>query len=135
MWPFNRRQRQADVGLPPEVHNFYKSEQRDRTNIAWLLGIGTLVATLLLAAVLFFGGRAIYRSVAGNKKANTTATTQEPAPQTPAPPQTTSPAPSPAPSPQPAPSPAPTSIPTPSPTSTAKPTPSSLVNTGPEEDL
>ncbi len=48
--------------LPSEVDAYYKSEAREKKSVAVLLGVVTLVGTLLLAALIFFGGRAIYRS-------------------------------------------------------------------------
>lgn len=59
---FNRRKQGTDV-LPTEVREYYQSERRERTGLAWLLAIGTLLATFLIAAGLFFGGRWAYRTV------------------------------------------------------------------------
>lgn len=59
---FNRRNKNVD-SVPQEVQDYYQAEKRDRTGIAWLLALGTLVATVLLAVALFFGGRWIYRAV------------------------------------------------------------------------
>lgn len=61
--------------LPSEVDAYYKSEAREKKSVAVLLGLATLVGTLLLAAFIFFGGRAIYRSFNGaDDKANTAQT-------------------------------------------------------------
>lgn len=53
--------------VPQEVREYYEAERRERTGMAWLLAIGTLVVTLLLASGLFFGGRWVYRTVFDNK--------------------------------------------------------------------
>lgn len=71
---FNRKKDDQDV-LPAEVREYYKSEQRSRTGKAWLLAIITLLATFLIAAALFFGGRWVYRALFGADDAPTT--TQE----------------------------------------------------------
>lgn len=71
---FNRRNQNTDV-LPEEVREYYQTERRERTGMAWLLAIGTLVATFIIAAGLFFGGRWAYRTAFhhdGNKTASNT---------------------------------------------------------------
>lgn len=76
---FSRKNKNSDV-LPEEVREFYKAEKRDRTGMAWLLAIATLVVTFLIAAGLFFGGRWVYRAVFNDdddKNANTTSQTED----------------------------------------------------------
>lgn len=168
IWPFNRRkqaeedyadgmqeelpiapeQQQPTSNLPEEVQEYYESGKRERVGVAWLLGLGTLVVTVVLAMGLFFGGRWLYRTIAGTDEPENTAQigedqqkeqpqnqqnsdnqnqgqTQQPSQPQPAPqPQ---PQPAPAPTPQPAPAPAPQSAPTPAPAPVAGKTP----NTGP----
>lgn len=68
-WPFRRKQNQASV--PLEVQEYYQTERRERTGVAWLLAIGTLIVTVLLALVLFYGGRWAYRAITND---NDTAT-------------------------------------------------------------
>lgn len=75
MWPFNRRNK-ATTEVPPEIQEYYHAEQRERVGVAWLLALGTLVVTILLALGLFYGGRWTYRKIANNKPA-TTAVTQK----------------------------------------------------------
>jgi cytoskeletal protein RodZ len=52
--------------VPSEVQDYYRSERRERVGLAWLLALGTLVVTLIIAAGLFFGGRWTYRKITGN---------------------------------------------------------------------
>src|SRR5690606_30756787 len=52
--------------VPAEIQEYYQAEKRDRTGIAWLLAIGTLIVTILLAAGIFFAGRWAYRKITGN---------------------------------------------------------------------
>jgi len=63
---FNRRNNQANV--PAEIQEYYQAERRERAGVAWLLAIGTLVVTILLAVGIFFGGRWVYRSITDNNK-------------------------------------------------------------------
>jgi cytoskeletal protein RodZ len=70
---FNRQSKQniSDTAVPPEVHEYYQAERRGRIGTAWLLSAATFVGTVLVVLGLFYGGRWIYRSTAGNKKPNT----------------------------------------------------------------
>lgn len=67
MWPFNRNQ-VDETGMPPEVHQYYQAEHRERVGVAWALAFGTLLVTVGLALGGFYGGRAVYRKVAKNDK-------------------------------------------------------------------
>lgn len=60
---FRRKNQDTTEEVPAEVQEYYQAEKRERTGIAWLLALVTLVVTVLLAAALFFGGRWIYRNV------------------------------------------------------------------------
>jgi cytoskeletal protein RodZ len=74
---FNRRKQNTDV-LPEEVREYYQSERRERTGVAWLLAVGTLIATFIIAAALFFSGRWVYRTVFNNDdNKNKTTTSQD----------------------------------------------------------
>lgn len=66
MWPFNRRKEEIidTTEVPTEIQEYYNAERRERAGMAWLLALGTLLATLVLAVGLFFGGRWVYRKVA-----------------------------------------------------------------------
>lgn len=75
IWPFNRNKEQS-ADLPQEVQDYYQSEKRQRAGVAGLLAVGTLIATVLLALGLFFGGRWVYRAVFDNDNADTTTQTE-----------------------------------------------------------
>lgn len=77
MWPFKRQSNQNQSDVPKEVQQYYQSERRERTGIAWLLALATLAVTVVLALVLFFGGRWLYRTFFGNNGQNSTGTTQQ----------------------------------------------------------
>ncbi|MCA9329498.1 hypothetical protein KDA11_02545 [Candidatus Saccharibacteria bacterium] len=71
---FGRRKNQIiDPTLSPELQNYTKSERRERLGIVWLVGIMSLVISLILMAILFFGGRWIYRKMS---RANDSSTVQ-----------------------------------------------------------
>lgn len=62
---FKRRNQDNNI-LPEEVRDYYQAESRQRTGKAWLLAAATLILTILIAAVLFLGGRWVYRTVFDN---------------------------------------------------------------------
>ncbi len=62
-----RRNRQQSV-LPDEVKQYYQAETRQRRGMALILAIGALIATVAVAAGLFFGGRFIYNKIQGDDK-------------------------------------------------------------------
>lgn len=59
---FSRR-KPADNTLPPEIQAYAVAEQRERRGMAWIVGIMSLLVTLLVLAVLFLGGRWVYRKI------------------------------------------------------------------------
>lgn len=65
MWSFKKKQQDAD-NLPQEVQDYYQAEKRERSGVAWLLALGTLLITIALALGLFFGGRWAYRAIFQN---------------------------------------------------------------------
>jgi cytoskeletal protein RodZ len=79
-WPFRHKETLGMEDLPAEVQEFYQEDHKDRTSVAWVLAILSLLVTVSLALGLFFGGRLIYRhatkkkteTVAVNKAANVT---------------------------------------------------------------
>ncbi len=76
IWPFNRKQKSDD--LPEEVKEYYESGRKQRTGMAWLLALATLVVTVVLALVLFFGGRWVYQKIFGNDEPAPAPTEQAP---------------------------------------------------------
>jgi hypothetical protein len=62
------RNKQTDTGLPPEVQAYTQAEHRERVGMAWLVGIISLLVSLLILAGLFFGGRWVYRKITKNDK-------------------------------------------------------------------
>ncbi len=128
---FKRRNRDNGV-LPEEVRDYYQAESRQRTGAAWFLAAATLILTILIAVVLFIGGRWIYRhvfhrtntptatvqtvqdktntSTNENPKTSSTNTSQTPSTST-------------------------STATTPKPTTTPNTGPSELINTGPGDEL
>lgn len=63
-----RRNRTDQAGMPTEVQDYYKAEGRERTGMAWLLALATLLVTVLVVLGLFFGGRWVFRKLKNNDK-------------------------------------------------------------------
>lgn len=150
-------QEKPTSNLPQEVQDYYESGKRERRGMVWLLGIGTLLLTLLLAAGIFFGGRWIYRMITGSddqtqdtaqtdqdqqeqsqndqnsqSSDNSATNEREQNNQNAQPQPTPAPAPAPQPTPTPAPQPQPAPAPAPAPkTVPSTPAPSATPNTGP----
>lgn len=62
-----KRNKNSDVEtLPPEVQEYYRSESRAGKGIALLIGLASLVVTVLLALGIFYGGRWAYRQIFDN---------------------------------------------------------------------
>lgn len=73
-WPFRRN---TDISnVPAEIQEYYQTERRERTGVAWLLALGTLIITIGLATLLFFGGRWLYRTIADRDDDKTDNTSQ-----------------------------------------------------------
>lgn len=68
---FNRKSKSLDLGLPPEVQAYSEAERRERMGMAWLVGIVSLIVSLLILTALYFGGVWLYRKATGNDKPNT----------------------------------------------------------------
>ncbi len=79
MWPFKRKKAKitTKTTVPTEVQDYYESSRRERKGIAWLLGIAVLVVTILLAFLLFFGGRWLYRKATNKHTVKKPSTTQQ----------------------------------------------------------
>lgn len=126
---FNRRQNDP-TNVPEEIREYYQTERRERAGIAWLLALGTLLITVLLATGLFFAGRWAYRKIAKPEQPKPAQVTQNQAPQqspqpstTPNRPATPAPAANPQPTPQPTPAPAANPNPAPNPSAATPPRP------------
>lgn len=68
---FNRRKNVVDPKIPPEVQAYSQAEHRERMGMAWLVGVVSLVLTAFVLTGLFFGGRWLYRTIAGPSKTDT----------------------------------------------------------------
>ncbi|HSX23733.1 MAG TPA: hypothetical protein VLE74_01405 [Candidatus Saccharimonadales bacterium] len=139
IWPFNRNKDQS-AEVPQEVQDYYQSENRERSWVAWLLATGTLLVTVVVVLGLFYGGRWGYRKLKHQPAKTPTVAVQKPAtasqPQTPpASPSTPQAAPSAIPGPNVTPQTSSTSTSktasTPATTATVQPANSNLPNTGP----
>lgn len=71
------RRNQDTSSVPAEVQDYYQSERRERVGVAWLLAVGTLLATLAVVIALFFGGRWVWNKIAGNDDKKTPTTSQQ----------------------------------------------------------
>ena len=60
---FSRRNKAVN-GLPPELQAYSQAERRERIGVAWLVGIVSLVVSLVVIALLYLGGRWVYRKFA-----------------------------------------------------------------------
>ncbi|MDZ7744429.1 MAG: hypothetical protein U5K77_01565 [Candidatus Saccharibacteria bacterium] len=74
--PF-RRTKQDQQPLPDEAQEYYQAQRREKTGMAWLLAVVTLLATLLIALGIFLGGRWAYRAVFDNDTTTETEMEQE----------------------------------------------------------
>lgn len=72
----NRRKKNTDV-LPEEVREYYQAEKRQKAGVAWVLALGTLLVTFLVAGALFFGGRWAYRAIFDKDDKPTTSQSQD----------------------------------------------------------
>jgi hypothetical protein len=60
---FDRFRKKEDSVLPSEVDEYYKSELKNRRSSSVLMAGLALLATIVIASALFFGGRAVYRAI------------------------------------------------------------------------
>ncbi|GEM_PF-5603041 len=78
-WKFwQRTNTEVDPDLPPEVQEYYESTRRGRKSVAVLLGIATVIITLLVAAILYYGGRFVWNKFADNDSQPETTQEQTP---------------------------------------------------------
>ncbi|MCX6727421.1 MAG: hypothetical protein NTX11_01240 [Candidatus Saccharibacteria bacterium] len=125
---FKRKTPITNPYMPPEVQAYAASEHRERMGMAWIVGIVSLIVSTILLVSLFFGGRWVYRKIAGTNTNKPTPTVSEPKE---LPSSDTSEAPAVTPKPT-------TPAPTPTTTLPAPSTPAtdpSLTRTGPDLDL
>src|SRR4051794_18810319 len=73
-----RRNQTDETTLPKEVQDYYQAEKRQRVGVASLLAVGTLIATVVLAVGIFFGGRWVWRHTVNRPKTGDTASVQAP---------------------------------------------------------
>ena len=67
--PWNRnRNRPVASNIPQEVEEYYQSAHKQSRGVAGLLTLATLILTLVIAVVLFFGGRWIVNKIANRNK-------------------------------------------------------------------
>lgn len=68
-----KRKQQSTTQIP-ELQDYYATQKKESTAMAWLLAIGSLVLTIVVFAGLFMGGRWLYRTM--TKKDEPTSTSQ-----------------------------------------------------------
>lgn len=68
------RRKKTNSNLPPEIQAYAQAEHRERMGMAWLVGLISLIVTVLVLVGLYFGGRWVYRKLA--QKDKTTQTSQ-----------------------------------------------------------
>jgi hypothetical protein len=64
---FRRKKNVKTDGTPNDVQNVYTTEKRERTGVAWMLGLLTLVLTVLFTFIIFFGGRWVWQTLTGSR--------------------------------------------------------------------
>ncbi len=58
--------RRKKESVLPEVDKYYEAERRDRTGLAWLLALVSILVVAALIIGLFFAGRWAYNSITDN---------------------------------------------------------------------
>ena len=76
-WNRNRMRPTIDAKVPEEVEQYYQATRKERIGVAWLLAAVTLLITVLIAALLFFGGRWVYRKITSNDSSPQPETVQQ----------------------------------------------------------
>lgn len=57
-----RKGRQQSI-LPEEVEQYYKTERRQKSGVAILIGLVAVIVTVLIILALFFGGRFVINKI------------------------------------------------------------------------
>lgn len=70
---FNRKK---DKSVLPEVDQYYQGEKRDRTWLAWILAVVSIIVVVLILVGLFFAGKWAYNAIT-NDDSGDVATTDE----------------------------------------------------------
>lgn len=60
---FKRNKKES---ILPEVDKYYEGERRDRTGLAWVLALVSVVVVALFIVALFLSGRWVYREIFGD---------------------------------------------------------------------
>jgi cytoskeletal protein RodZ len=64
---FRRKKTVNTDNTPDDVQNVYATEKRERSGVAWMLGLLTLVLTVLFTFIIFFGGRWVWQTLTGSR--------------------------------------------------------------------
>ncbi len=75
--PFRRNRNVTTDNAPTGVQEYYQSERGERMGIAWLIALMSLVITVLVVLLVFFGGRWLYRKITQRNKPSNTAPTSQ----------------------------------------------------------
>ena len=82
MWPLKKKS--ASSALPAEMQEYISAEKKEHVGLAWLLAFATLVATLVLSAGIFYGGKWVYKvAIKSTKNPTTSIKPQDKTPQQP----------------------------------------------------
>ncbi len=73
------RRNQSTTTMPPEVAEYYQTEQRrERRGVAWLMTLLALLVTVAIVLGLFLAGRWLYRAISNDGKPTATTTQNQP---------------------------------------------------------
>jgi cytoskeletal protein RodZ len=64
---FRRKKNVDSDNTTNDVQDVYTTEKRERTGVAWMLGLLTLVLTVLFTFIIFFGGRWVWQTLTGSR--------------------------------------------------------------------
>lgn len=75
--PFRRNQQATNEEVPTEIKQYYTEEARDRTDATWLTAVLVFFVTVAVVLGLFYGGRALYRTLFADETPAPETTQQE----------------------------------------------------------